>query len=178
MNDRFNEVGGAMDAPTIDASTIDSQTISPAAFQGLDKVFLQVRSMMAFFGQDFPDTPTLLTPAQVSRRAKWIRSEMDELEDPTKQTIRDQADALLDSIVFAVGGLVELGVLPQNLLDFVIESQFGKVHDIDGVPTIVKNEDGKVVKPANWEADFAPEPKMQLEISRQEAAGLLRQLTA
>ena len=95
-----------------------------------------------------------------------------------KQTIRDQCDAFIDSIVFGLGGLVEIGVLPQQLFDYVIDSQFGKTHDIDGVPTIVKDADGKVVKPANWEADFAPEPKMQAEISRQEAAGLLRQLSA
>jgi predicted HAD superfamily Cof-like phosphohydrolase len=161
-----------------DGGSAFATPISPAAFQGLDKVFLQVRSMMAFFGQEFPDRPTLLTPELVKRRAKWVRSECDELEDPANQTIRDQCDAFLDMIVFAVGGLVELGVLPQQMLDYVIDSQFGKVHMVDGVSTIVKNEDGKVVKPANWETDHAPEPKMQAEIERQEAAGLLQQIDA
>lgn len=145
--------------------------------RGLDYCFLQVRRMMAFFDQKVPDEPTLQPLDRAEARSKWIRSECDELEEA--RTLEDQADAYNDILVFALGGLNEIGVLPQALFDFVIESQFGKVHiDEQGNECIVKDETGKVVKPANWEADHAPEPKMRKEIARQKAAGLLRQLGA
>lgn len=148
-------------------------------FCGLDHAFMQVRKMMQFFEQPVPTEPTLLTEEQMKRRSKWIREEMDELEDPAKQTIADQCDALLDAIVFAVGGLVELGVMPQKLLDAVIESQFSKVHyDEEGNPYVKKDAIGKVIKPENWERDFAPEPRMREEIHAQAKHRLLAALTA
>lgn len=163
----------------VEGESAPSTVFEASALRGLDYSFLQVRQMMAFFEQEFPDEPTLLSPANVARRAKWIREEMDELEDPEKQTIADQCDALLDAMVFALGGLVELGVMPQALLDAVIESQFGKVHyDEAGNSFLKKDAIGKVIKPENWERDFAPEPRMRSEIHRQSKHRLLANLTA
>jgi predicted HAD superfamily Cof-like phosphohydrolase len=72
---------------------------------------------------------------------------------------------MLDLIYFALGTMVEMGTLPQPLMDIVhYEGNMSKLHMIDGKPTIVKNEIGKVIKPADW---VAPEPKLEQEVERQ-----------
>lgn len=147
-----------------------------AAFRGLDHAFLQVRSIENFFGNAVPDTPTMQPLDEAKTRADWIRSECVELEDA--RTLEDQADAYLDILVFGLGGMVKLGVLPQALFDYVIESQFTKVHETEAGPVIVKDHRGKVIKPPMWQENHAPEPKIRTEISRQIASALLRNLTA
>jgi predicted HAD superfamily Cof-like phosphohydrolase len=85
----------------------------------------------------------------------------------------DGADAMIDLIYFALGTLVEMGIMPQNLMDIVHEANMGKLHNIDGKMVPVYREDGKTKKPDNWEADFAPEPKLAAEVHRQSKSGLL-----
>jgi predicted HAD superfamily Cof-like phosphohydrolase len=147
-----------------------------AAFRGLDHAFLQVRSIEEFFGNPIPDTPTMQPLDEAKARADWIRSECVELEDA--RTLEDQADAYLDILVFGLGGMVKLGILPQSLFDYVIDSQFTKVFQAPNGPVVVKDIRGKVIKPPQWEENHAPEPKIRAEISRQINAALLRNLTA
>lgn len=132
---------------------------------GLDHAFMQVREFQQLFGHPVADFPTLMDPARVAVRSKWMRSELDEFEDPEKQTVKDQCDAMIDLIYFALGTMVEIGVLPQPVMDIVhIEGNMKKLHLIDGVLQVVKDEDGKTVKPAGW---VAPEPLIEAEIDRQ-----------
>jgi predicted HAD superfamily Cof-like phosphohydrolase len=150
--------------------------LSPNLFFGLDQAFLQVREFHKAFGHPVADAPTPLPRERREVRASWLHEEATEFEDA--ETLVDQVDACLDGIYFNLGNLVELGVLPQSIMDIVHGANMGKMHLIDGEYRVVKNEVGKVVKPDNWQRDFAPEGKITQEVSRQDATGLLRALTA
>lgn len=76
-----------------------------------------------------------------------------------------QADALTDVSYFNYGTFVVLGVEPNPLFNIVHNANMGKLHP-DGKPRY-REEDGKIMKPENWERDFAPEPKLKKEIKRQ-----------
>lgn len=136
----------------------------PSMIRGLDYAFLQVRGFHKVMGQPAPDAPSLQPYEHVKRRADWIRSECEELEDPDKQTITDQTDAYMDIIYFGLGGLVEIGVLPQSVLDIVNGANMAKVWP-DG--SVRRREDGKIIKPDNWERDHAPEERIAAEIQLQ-----------
>lgn len=76
-----------------------------------------------------------------------------------------QADALTDIEYFNQGTFNILGVEPFNLFKIVQEANMGKLWD-DGKPRF-REEDGKIVKPPNWEKQYAPEPKLKAEIESQ-----------
>lgn len=143
--------------------------------KGLDYAFLQVREFHHSFSHPVADEPKLMEYKRAIIRAKWMREELEEFLDVKKQTVVDQCDAMLDLIYFALGTLVEIGVLPQSLMDIVQDANMSKLHMIDGVPTVVKDDIGKVQKPAGW---VAPEPLLAAEVDRQKAAGLLSALGA
>jgi hypothetical protein len=127
--------------------------------EGLDACWLLTQRLHRLFDTPAPYLPTMQTDDLVARRAAWIRSEVDELFEA--RTLVDQADAYLDVIVFAIGGLVELGIKPGALYEIVMASQFAKVW-ADGKPRV--REDGKWLKPPNW---VAPEPELAAEVARQ-----------
>ncbi|WP_219845386.1 hypothetical protein [Paenibacillus sp. AR247] len=75
-----------------------------------------------------------------------------------------QIDAFTDILYIANGGFVEAGVEPDKIFEHVHTANMGKLFP-DGKPHY--NEVGKVIKPDHWERDFAPEPKIAAEITRQ-----------
>lgn len=77
----------------------------------------------------------------------------------------EEVDALLDLLYFTYGSFYLLGVDPTNLFSIVHEANMGKLFP-DGKPHYdpITN---KVLKPDNWEKDFAPEPKIKEELLRQ-----------
>jgi predicted HAD superfamily Cof-like phosphohydrolase len=77
-----------------------------------------------------------------------------------------QADALTDISYFNYGSFVVAGVDPQPLFDIVQEANMGKLDRATGKP-IIRESDGKIMKPDYWEAEFAPEPRLREEIKRQ-----------
>jgi len=82
-----------------------------------------------------------LQPAdRVEKRASWLEEEAQELREA--KTIAEQADAYIDSIYFALGGLVELGVRPGEIWDLVHGANMAKVWP-DG--TVRRREDTKIV---------------------------------
>lgn len=128
----------------------------------LNVLFFAVREFHKTFDQPAPDVPTMQTPDLVERRADWIDEEKQELREA--KTIEDQADAYIDGIYFNLGGLVELGVLPGAILALAHDANLAKRHNVNGVLTVVKNEAGKVLKPADW---VDPTPKQRAEVARQ-----------
>jgi predicted HAD superfamily Cof-like phosphohydrolase len=96
---------------------------------------------------------------QVLARGSWILEELSEFFKA--DTLEDQADALTDINYFVEGTFVEMGLEPDNLFDIVHQANLNKVGE-DGLPKF--NEQGKWIKPPNWEA---PEPKLREEIKRQ-----------
>ncbi len=104
-------------------------------------------------------TPVLQPDGRKHARADWIAEEVQELRDAT--TVMDQADAYIDIIYFAIGGMVEIGVDPGPLWDIVHGANMAKVQP-DG--SVKRRADGKIVKPEGWEA---PDDKLRAEIERQ-----------
>ena len=70
------------------------------------------------------------------------------LEASEKQDIVKQADAMIDTIYFALGTLVEIAIEPDELFYIVQNANMSKLWP-DGKPHY--NEMGKVIKPKGWE---------------------------
>lgn len=83
-----------------------------------------------------------------------------------EEIVTRQADALTDISYFNYGSFVVAGVNPQPLFDIVQDANMGKLDRETGKP-IIRESDGKIMKPDYWEAEFAPEPKLREEIRRQ-----------
>jgi len=84
---------------------------------------------------------------------------------PVDDVLVAQMDALIDVEYFNQGSFTIAGVEPFNLFKIVQEANMGKLFE-DGRPRF-REEDGKIIKPPNWEEDFAPEPRLIKEIERQ-----------
>jgi predicted HAD superfamily Cof-like phosphohydrolase len=134
-------------------------TIYKAPEVGLNALWGDVRKFHVAFDHPAPATPTMQPLAKANVRSQWIKEECEELVDA--RTLVDQADAYIDIIYFAVGGLVELGIKPQPLWDFVQGANMAKLGP-DGKP--IKDATGKTRKPEGW---VGPEAKMIEEIRRQ-----------
>lgn len=138
----------------------DSKALSlEMAAMGMDDLWLVMQDIHRIFGTPAPESPEAQSDFLRDRRAVWVESEVDELREAT--SVVDQADAYLDIIVFGLGGLVELGVQPGELIRLVLESQYAKIWS-DGKPRVDAN--GKWIKPDGW---VAPEALMGEEIERQ-----------
>lgn len=121
-------------------------------------MYEMVKQFHKAFNHPVADTPTFMQLDRAEKRYKWMLEEIDEFLEA--KTVVDQADAMIDTIYFALGTLVELGVEPYNLFKIVNDANMSKLHD----GKVVLNEDGKIVKPKNWSS---PEPLLQKEIERQ-----------
>ncbi|KAB7673072.1 HAD family hydrolase [Bacillus sp. B1-b2] len=84
---------------------------------------------------------------------------------PVEDILVAQMDALTDIEYFNQGSFVIAGVEPLPLFKIVQEANMGKLFE-DGKPRF-REEDGKIIKPPNWEKDFAPEGRLKQEIERQ-----------
>lgn len=73
-----------------------------------------------------------------------------------------QADALTDGQYFISGSFVETGLMPTPLFDIVQGANMAKL-GADGKP-IIRESDGKIMKPAGW---MPPEPQLEAEVLRQ-----------
>lgn len=76
-----------------------------------------------------------------------------------------QVDALTDANYFNYGSFVLMGIHPDPIFSIVHQANMRKLFS-DGKPRYRKS-DGKVMKPDNWEKEFAPESKIRAEIERQ-----------
>jgi predicted HAD superfamily Cof-like phosphohydrolase len=119
-----------------------------------------VRVFHKTFGKPAPEKPTAQPVDLAKKRAGWIKDECDELVEAGGSLV-DQADAYIDVMYFAFGGLVELGVDPSPLWRIVQAANMAKLWP-DGEAHCAK--DGKIMKPEGW---AAPEPWLKAEIARQ-----------
>jgi predicted HAD superfamily Cof-like phosphohydrolase len=103
--------------------------------------------------------PRLQSYDRAKARHDWLVEEATELLEA--RTISAQADAYIDSIYFAIGGLVDLGIDPQPLWDIVQAANMAKVWS-DG--KVYRRPDGKVIKPTGW---VDPGPLIEAEVARQ-----------
>lgn len=105
-------------------------------------------------------SPGLQPTDRAEKWASWLEEEAQELREAT--TVAEQVDAYIDSIYFAVGGLVEIGVRPGAIWDLVHGANMAKVWP-DG--TVHRREDTKIIKPDGW---VAPDAAIAAEIRRQQ----------
>ena len=127
----------------------------------IDYQYNEVRNFQQAFGHPISDVPVLLTEDRAKKRYAWMLEEINEFLDAVKkQDIVEQADAMIDTIYFALGTLVEMGVKPGILFDIVQHANMSKLW-ADGKPHY--NEMGKIIKPEGWEN---PHPKLQLAIRK------------
>lgn len=75
------------------------------------------------------------------------------------------ADAFTDINYFNQGNFTIIGIEPQPLFNIVQEANMAKLGE-DGKP-IIRESDGKIMKPEGWAENHAPEPKLAAEIKRQ-----------
>ena len=73
-------------------------------------------------------------------------------------------NAMIDTIYFALGTLVEMGVKPEALFEIVQEANMSKLW-ADGKPHF--NEMGKTIKPEGWQD---PHEKLKAAIKEMEEA--------
>lgn len=125
----------------------------------IGQAFADVRDFHITFGHPAPDVPSLQHAERAHTRGEWIESEVEELREAA--TIADQADAYIDIIYFALGGLVELGINPARLWRIVHAANMAK-RQPDG--TVKRREDGKIIKPDDW---VAPDAALRAEIDDQ-----------
>lgn len=114
-----------------------------------------------------PSVPTMQDQFLATRRANWIKEEMDELLEA--DDVASQADAYIDAIYFALGGLAELGIDPSPLFDIVHHANMAKLQPDGSVKR--HPETRKVLKPEGW---TAPEPLLRAEVVRQMAVAASR----
>ena len=88
-----------------------------------------------------------------------------EKAEPVEDPLVAQVDALTDLLYFTYGSFALIGVDPKPIFEIVHQANMGKVFP-DGKPRYhpVTN---KVMKPDNWQADFAPESLIKKELDKQ-----------
>lgn len=101
-----------------------------------------------------------LLHAAIDQAQEKIRKKQKRVENP----LVEEVDALVDLLYFTYGTFVYLGIDPAEIFECVHQANMGKLFP-DGQPRY-DEKTGKVLKPENWEKDFAPEAKIHAIIER------------
>ncbi|MDI9518187.1 MAG: HAD family hydrolase [Bacillota bacterium] len=129
---------------------------------GINKEFSMVKEFHKAFNHPIAEKPTLMPLKRAEKRYKWMKEEIDEFINATKNgDIYEQVDAMIDNIYFALGTLVEIGVYPEKIFEIVQNANMSKLWE-DGKPRY--NKDGKVIKPNGWQD---PHDLIKTEINKQ-----------
>lgn len=127
----------------------------------MNKEYNEVKKFHEAFGHPVAKEPTILSRERAEKRYAWMLEEINEFMEATKnRDIVEQADAMIDTIYFALGTLVEMGVFPDELFYIVQEANMSKLWS-DGRPYY--NDMGKVIKPQGWQD---PHSKLELAIKK------------
>jgi predicted HAD superfamily Cof-like phosphohydrolase len=112
----------------------------------MSDIFGDQKKFMRACGQ----TTDQINTSQFKLYSDLIDEEVTELKEATDAQDRvEQLDALIDILVVTTGALHSLGVNPEGAWKEVMRSNFDKIDSITG--RVKKREDGKVLKPENWE---------------------------
>lgn len=84
----------------------------------------------------------------------------------SNEPLVEQVDALVDLLYLTYGTFVLIGVDPAPLFDIVHRSNMGKIFP-DGKAHFDARTH-KILKPDNWEENYAPEPALKKEMARQQ----------
>ncbi|CAM3474731.1 HAD family hydrolase [Erysipelothrix sp. HDW6B] len=125
---------------------------------GMNKEWNDVKLFHEKFNHPVSEKPAFMAKERAEKRYKWMLEEINEFLEADE--IVEQADAMIDTIYFALGTLVEMGVEPEALFEIVQHANMSKLWE-DGKPHY--NEDGKTIKPQGWED---PHPKLKDAIEK------------
>jgi predicted HAD superfamily Cof-like phosphohydrolase len=109
----------------------------------MSDVFSDQRKFMTVSGQSVDR----YNPDQFELYKRLIQEEVTELEEAVD--MEAELDALIDILVVTVGAIHSMGADAESAWKEVFRSNMAKVDPITG--RVMKREDGKVLKPANWE---------------------------
>lgn len=127
----------------------------------MNREYNMVKKFHTKFNQPVANTPTPLNKYRARLRYEWMMEEINEFLDATeKEDIVEQTDALIDTIYFALGALVEMGIMPDEPFQIVQDANMSKLWE-DGTPHY--NAEGKVIKPPTWQD---PHTKLKDAIER------------
>ncbi|HLQ40867.1 MAG TPA: HAD family hydrolase [Tetragenococcus sp.] len=87
-------------------------------------------------------------------------------EQSSRDPLVEQVDALADLLYFTYGSFALMNVDPNPIMEIVHQANMAKLFP-DGKPHY-HPQTKKVLKPENWQRDFAPEIKIKKELLRQE----------
>ncbi|MBO0439990.1 HAD family hydrolase [Candidatus Enterococcus ikei] len=141
-----------------------------SAKQAADRAGFKVEELVEFLYGAANNDPVVFKELvnqlkeSVDQAEKKVLSKEKEVTEP----LVEQVDALIDLLYFTYGSFSLLGVDPTEIFSIVHEANMGKLFP-DGKPHY-HPVTHKVLKPDNWEADFAPEPKIKAELERQRKA--------
>lgn len=141
-----------------------------SAKQASDRAGFKVEELVEFLYGSANNDPVVFKELvnqlkrSVDQAEEKVLSKQKEVTDP----LVEQVDALIDLLYFTYGSFSLLGVDPTEVFSIVHEANMGKIFP-DGTPHY-HPVTHKVLKPDNWEADFAPEPKIKAELERQKKA--------
>ena len=113
---------------------------------GMNKEWEAVREFHETFKHPVADKPVFMKEERAKARYAWMLEEINEFLEA--EEVVEQADAMIDTIYFALGTLVEMGVKPEALFEIVQEANMSKLW-ADGKPHF--NEMGKTIKPEGWQ---------------------------
>lgn len=86
-------------------------------------------------------------------------------ETPSRDPLLEEVDALTDLLYFTYGSFALMGVDPKPIFDTVHEANLKKISP-DGIPHFDPITH-KLLKPENWEKDYAPGAAIKRELNRQ-----------
>ena len=111
----------------------------------IDEAFDLVANFQLLADQPVAKSPGALSNERVKCRKKWMQEEINEFAAATD--VYEQVDALTDLMYYLLGAFVEIGVKPDSVFRIVHDSNMAK---LTGCESIVKDSDGKIVKPKKW----------------------------
>lgn len=112
-------------------------------------------------GITIPETPTPLNKKRMAARHEHLYEELSELV--LARTVEDQADALLDLIYLALGGLAEMGVVPGPNFEEVHRANMAKKRG--SVASRPSSGGDDAAKPEGWlPPQFLDVRKSDLEV--------------
>jgi predicted HAD superfamily Cof-like phosphohydrolase len=110
-------------------------------------MFRDVKEFHEAFEQPISKDPHLPDADERTLRKKLLKEEYDEyVVAEAQNNLVEIADALADMIYIICGTALSYGIPLNRIWDEVHSSNMAKLHD----GKVVKNEMGKVVKPAGW----------------------------
>lgn len=103
--------------------------------------------------------------AQLHENIEQAKMKVLDKQEPVADQLTAEVDALTDLLYFTYGSFALIGVNPQPIFEIVHRANMGKLFP-DGKPHY-HPVTHKVLKPENWEQDFAPEKLIQAELAKQ-----------